>query len=84
MRSLRKSRRSAPAEPRSRSGQAAREKAVVAPGTVLRSDMQRGFTGRAGARPPVNPAGAAVLRTANSTLAKRALPAPLPVLVVTV
>ncbi len=56
----------------------------MAPVAVLLLDLQRDFLGGAGARLPVDPAGAAaVLRTANAILAKRVLPAALPVLIVT-
>lgn len=51
---------------------------------VLLLDLQRDFLGADGARLPVDPTGAAaVLRTANAILAKRMLPAALPVLIVT-
>ena len=51
---------------------------------VLLLDLQRDFLGGAEARLPVDaPGAAAVLRTANAILAKRVLPAALPVLIVT-
>jgi len=55
-----------------------------APSAVLLLDLQRDFLGGAGARLPVDAAGAAaVLRTANAVLAKRVLPTARPVLIVT-
>ena len=56
----------------------------MAPAAVLLLDLQRDFVGGAGARMPVDPAGAAaVLRTANAILAKRVLASAIPVLIVT-